>query len=295
MTKRDRLVARLVLDAVADDPAVAVAGRQVGLGGAMHQLLAQAAVLDQGLDRDDRQAVLAGDRVQLLASGHADAVGDLAEHAGGRQAGQPGQVDRGLGMPGAAEHAPFLGHQRKQVAGPDEVAGLGRRVDDRPDRPRPLLGADARPARAVVHRHGVRRLVRGRVVVDHRAQLEPVGHLGQDRHAQLPAAVRDHELDDLGRDLLGRRDEVSLVLAVLVVDDDDDPPFLQGLERVLDLGIFLTHWLVLIWIIRRALAWSEPDRGNRRCHEPIVSNRHPRRGPLADTALGCLDARILSD
>ena len=57
--------------------------------------------------------------------------------------------------------------------------------------------------------------------------------------------MRDHELDRLGRDLLGRRDEVPLVLAVLVVDDDDDPPLLQGLEGVLDLGEFLTHRLVL--------------------------------------------------
>ena len=37
----DRLVARLVLDPVADDPAVAIAGRQIGLGDAMNQLLAQ--------------------------------------------------------------------------------------------------------------------------------------------------------------------------------------------------------------------------------------------------------------
>ena len=51
----DRLVARFVLDAIGDDPSLAVAGRQVGLGGAMDQLLSRAAVLDQGLDGDDGQ------------------------------------------------------------------------------------------------------------------------------------------------------------------------------------------------------------------------------------------------
>ena len=49
---------------------------------------------------------------------------DFAQHAAGRQAGHAGQVDRGLGVSGAAQHAAFLGHQRKQVAGPHEVAGL---------------------------------------------------------------------------------------------------------------------------------------------------------------------------
>ena len=35
----------------------------------------------------------------------------------GRQTGQPGEIDRRLGVPRAAEHAPLLGDQRKQVPG----------------------------------------------------------------------------------------------------------------------------------------------------------------------------------
>ena len=122
MTNGDRLVARLVLDAVADDPAVAVAGRQVGLGHAVDQLLAQAAILDQRLDRDDRQAVLAGDRVQLLAAGHADAVGDLAEHArpaSGRPAG-PGRRPPRCARRGGARPPPW------PPAGTGGRAGPGR-------------------------------------------------------------------------------------------------------------------------------------------------------------------------
>ena len=132
------------------------------------------------------------------------------------------------------------------MAGPHQVVRPRRRVDDRPDRPRPLLGADARAARLVIDRHRVRRLVRGGVAIDHRAELEPRGDLGQDRHAQQPAPVRDHELDRLGRDLLGRRDEVALVLPVLVVNDNDDPPFPQRLERVVDLREFIMHGRFLI-------------------------------------------------
>ena len=141
---RDRLVARLVLDPVADDPPPAVAGGQLGLAGAVDQLLAAASVADQHLDRDDRQAERRGDLVELLAAGDVDAVEDLAEDAGRLQAGEPGEVDRRLGVAGPAEDAPFPRDQREQVAGPDQVVGPGGRVDDRPDRPRPLLGADAR-------------------------------------------------------------------------------------------------------------------------------------------------------
>ena len=81
---RDRLVARLVLDPVADDPPPAVAGGQLGLGHPVDQLLAAAPVADQHLDRDDRQAELGGDLVELLAAGDVDPVEDLDQDAGRR-------------------------------------------------------------------------------------------------------------------------------------------------------------------------------------------------------------------
>ena len=71
--------------------------------------------------------------------------------------------------------------------------------------------------------------------------MKPRGHLGQDRHAHLPASMRDHELDQFGRDLVGRRDEISLVLPVLIVNDNDDASFPERLEGVVDLREFLMH------------------------------------------------------
>ncbi len=58
--------------------------------------------------------------------------------------------------------------------------------------------------------------------------------------------MRDHEGDDLGSNLLRRRDEVALVLAILVIHDDDDAAVPQRLQCVFDLGVFLTHRHVLI-------------------------------------------------
>ena len=57
--------------------------------------------------------------------------------------------------------------------------------------------------------------------VDHQRDLELVEPLAGHRQADQPAAVRRHEVDRLGRHLLGGDRQVALVLAILVVDDDD--------------------------------------------------------------------------
>ena len=57
--------------------------------------------------------------------------------------------------------------------------------------------------------------------VDHLRQVELGEPLLGHRHADQAAAVLRHEVDRLGRDLLGRDRQVPFVLAILVVDDDD--------------------------------------------------------------------------
>ena len=95
-------------------------GRQLGVGAghAMDELLALAAVADDVLDRDDRQRELVGDGLELLGAGHAVALAaaDLAQHARRRQAGEARQIDGGLGVAGAAQHAALLRHQRRRDA-----------------------------------------------------------------------------------------------------------------------------------------------------------------------------------
>ena len=70
-------------------------------------------------------------------------VDDLAQHAGRVQPGHAGQVDGGLGVAGPLEHAALAVAQREDVAGPGEVAGPGRRVDERLDGGGPVGGRDA--------------------------------------------------------------------------------------------------------------------------------------------------------
>ena len=64
--------------------------------------------------------------------------------------------------------------------------------------------------------------------------VELVEPLPGERHADHARRVAHEERDLLGRGVLGRHDEVALVLAVLVVDDDDDLAPADGGDGVLD-------------------------------------------------------------
>ena len=212
----------LVLHAVGHDPKSTPLRGQFGLRDPIDELLAGAAVADQLLDRDDLEPVCGGKGEQPVAIGTiARRIEDLAEHARRRQARQPGKIDRGFGVPRPPEHAPFLGHERKQMAGADKVTGDARRIDDGGNGPRPLRRGDARLRRHVVDRHGEGGAQRRGVGRDHHRQVEPLGHVGQDRQAELTTAFSDHEVDHRRCGRSGCGDEIAFVLPILRVDDDD--------------------------------------------------------------------------
>ena len=210
-------------DAVAVGREVAVRGGQPGLGDPLHVVLVAPPVVDQLLDRDHRQPVLVGELPQLLAALHrAVVVDDLGDHPGRLQPREPGQVDRGLGVPGPHQHAALGVAQREDVAGLHDLERLGRRVDQRPHGVRPVGRRDAGgDAVARVDRDGVRRPHPLAVVRGHQRDPEPVQRRRGHRHADHPRGVAHGERHQLRCRLAGREDQVALVLAVLVVHDDD--------------------------------------------------------------------------
>ena len=110
-------------------------GRDAGLGDAPHELLAVAAVADEVGDRDELQAVLGGE-LPRAAGRRAIVPSSLTTSAStpaGLQPGEAGEVDRGLGVAGALEHAALAVAQREDVA----RAGRG-----------PRAGSSGRAARA---------------------------------------------------------------------------------------------------------------------------------------------------
>ena len=74
----------------------------------------------------------------------------------------------------------------------------------------------------MIHGHGEIGPQRGRILIHHRGQIEPLTDLGQERHAKLPPPVGNHEIDDFRSHLFCGTDEIALILAVFRVHDDDD-------------------------------------------------------------------------
>ncbi len=209
---------------------------QARLGDRGDQPLAAAAVRDQVGDADEGQAVAAREGVQLGRARHAAVVVDqLAQHARRRQAGQSGQVDRGLGVAAALEDASGSRAQWEDVPRAREVGGDSARVGQRAQRGRAVGGRDAGAgAVPVVDGDGERRTLRFAVVGHHQGQLQRHQALGGQRRAHHAAGVPHQERERGRRGFLGRQDQIALVLTPGVVDRDHHLAARHGRLRILD-------------------------------------------------------------
>jgi hypothetical protein len=194
-----------------------------------------------------------GDHLQLMRLAEGDEVGDaghgavfvhdLADDAGGDEAGHAGEVDGGFGLAGANENATFAGAEREDVSGTGEVVGTGIWADGDLDGVRAVGGGDA-GGNAFAGFDGLGEggaEARG-VVLGHGAEAHVVGALFGQRQADEPAAKLGHEVDGFGGAELGGEGEVAFVLAIFVVDDDDH---MTGLHLG-DRG----------WDVNKAVAWE---------------------------------------
>ena len=88
----------------------------------------------------------------------------------------------------------------------------------------------------MVDRNGVGGPQGGCVGFDYGGQLEPLAHLGQDRHAELPPPVGDHEVDQFGGGFLRRGDEIPFVFSIFGIDNDDRFTASNGCDGIFDGG-----------------------------------------------------------
>ena len=133
--RRDqRDVLDVVVDArVADGPELAVPVGHARLGDAARSSFScwRRYAIRSAIEISGRPCSSAKTRSSAAApSRRRRSADDLAERAGRAQAGQPGQVDGGLGVAGPPQHAAVAGAQREDVAGPGEVVGDGRRIGE---------------------------------------------------------------------------------------------------------------------------------------------------------------------
>ena len=103
------------------------------------------------------------------------------------------------------------------------------------DRMRAVRRRDARrDAACRLDRHGEIGAVHRAIDRRHRREIELPSALLGDRHADQSATELRHEVDRLGRNAIGRNDEIAFVLAILFVDENDDAPFAKVSDDVLD-------------------------------------------------------------
>ena len=187
---------------------------------------------DKGSHGQDAQSVAAGEHFQIGQAGHLAVVAhDFADDRDGLEAGEPGEVEGGLGMAGPPQDAAGDTLQRENVAGTDEIAGRGGVVGQQADGPGPIEGADAGgDALTGVHRYGEC----GPVAVlfiqrHHAAEPQAAEPLFLHGHADQPPAVGGHEIDPFRRDEFAGGHQVAFVLPVFIIHDQQQAP---GAENV---------------------------------------------------------------
>ncbi len=132
LDERDVLLAGQRL-AIGDRLEVAVVGREAHGDDTLDELLGPSPVLDQVGDGDDLQAVPLAELDEVGHPGHrAVLVHDLADDARGGEPREACEVDGGLGLAGALEHAARACPQREDVARLDEVVRASRSGRRRP-------------------------------------------------------------------------------------------------------------------------------------------------------------------
>ena len=138
--------------------------------------------------------------------------------------------------PARTSTPPSRARSGKHVAGPREVGGLGLRIDRRrapsPRDRRPRCRCSCRACASIATQNAVSKRVE--FLLDHQRDVELVEPLAGHRQADQAAAVLGHEVDRLGRDLLGGHRQIAFVLAILVVDDDDHLAAADGGDGVFD-------------------------------------------------------------
>ena len=232
-----RLVVDLILERV--DPEVAVVGRHLRRRDALHERLGVHAVLDQIRDGHHQQPVPLREARQLRHARHrAVFVHHFADDAG-RVRARRSAPDRP--PPRSVRCAPA----RRRSGSAAGTCGRGAR--DPPGCVSGSIAASTVAARSAAEMPVLVRCfasigdaepgVEPRAVLrHHQRNLELVEPLRRHRQANQPAAVARHEVDRLGRDLLGGDRQIAFVLAILVVDDDDHLAGANRLDGVLDAG-----------------------------------------------------------
>ena len=151
-----------------------------GLGNDLDEVIVAQPIGDEIGDGGDLEPVTLGEGDEVRQARHgAVVVHDLADHAGRIKSGKTRDVDGGLGMAGADQHAAVLGDQREDVAGRHDVAEVLGGIDGDGDGMRAVMRGDAgADAFARLDGDGESRGVARAVRARHQFEMKLLGAVG---------------------------------------------------------------------------------------------------------------------
>ena len=128
-------------------------------------------------------------------------------------------------MPGAHQYTTIHCLQRENVAGLDQVVRSGIRRHCRQHGAGPVGGrnAGAHPF-CGLNRDGESRAFFVAIAQSHGWQLQTFAALARERETDQTTAKTRHEIDGLGRDMLGSNHQIAFIFAVFFVDQDHHAP-----------------------------------------------------------------------
>src|SRR6478735_1826983 len=187
-------------------------------------------------NRNQGAAMLDGEAAQSVQPHHFSVVvHKLCYHAHGLQARQPAQVHGRLGVAGTFPHSPLNGAEGKNMPGTGQGIWPALRVGQDPGRQGAVRGGNSGAhTHGGVAGHGVGGALGVFVDCHHWRQRQGVGPAGVERYADHSGAVADCPAHQRGGGVLGGKNDVAFVLAVLVVHHQDGAPGCHGADGVLD-------------------------------------------------------------
>ena len=177
-----------------------------------------------------------GEGDKLRQAGHgAIVVHDLADHARREETRHAGDVHGSFRMAGADECAAFLGNQREDVAGSDDVVMILGRINGDGNRPGTVMCGNAGgDALFRFDGDGEGRPHAFAVVAGHHVEFERMGALLRHGEADEAPAMLGHEVYRFRRGEGGRDDEVALILAVFGINEYEHPAIAGVFDDFLD-------------------------------------------------------------
>jgi hypothetical protein len=158
-------------------------------------------------------------------------VDEFRQHTHRFEPGKLAKINARLGMAGPHQHAALAGDQRKHMAGAHEIIGADIAIGERAHGVGAFFSRDA-GGQAVFDIHRDRERGGQRRIIGRHHRVEPQALGAGRRHGRADDAggVAHDERHRFGRAVLRRDEQITLVLAVIIIGDDQHRALLEGVD-----------------------------------------------------------------